>query len=148
MGALLGDRRYADLAIHPESYLPYLDGRLYRKAELAGGILTVVQIAYWLSLLAVALRRRDTRYPAFLMIDSPRTSLNEEQDIAAAMYKRLTTLSDANRDRLQFLVADNELPPHLRRDFSEIDFDFVNPTIRTVRHPGPGKVELLDGADD
>lgn len=148
MTALLGDRRYSTLTINPDSYLPYLDGRVYRQAELAGGILTITQVAYWLSLLAVALRRRDTSYPAFLMLDSPRTSLNEEIETAAAMYARFTTLADANRDRLQFLIADNELPAHLRRDFAEIDFDFANPTIRTVSHPGPGQVELLEGAED
>lgn len=147
MDAMLGPR-YESLYVDKDNYLPYLNGRHYRKAELAGGILTVTQIAYWLSLLTVAMRRRDTNYPAFLMLDSPRTSLNEETIIAAALYRRLSTQADANPGRLQFLVADNELPAELRRDFGEIDFDFAHPTIRTVPHPGPNEVELLESQEE
>ena len=142
MESMLGTR-YDTLTIDPDSYLPYLNGARYDKTELAGGILTVTQIAYWLALITVALRRQDTLYPAFLLLDSPRTSLNEEESIVTPMYAKLATLADANQNRLQFIVADNELPNYLQRDFQEIDFDFQKPTFATVKHPGPG-VPLID----
>jgi len=53
-------------------------------------------VAYWTSLLAVALRRGDTFYPALLIIDSPRLALNEAEALSAALYRRPVTQADAS----------------------------------------------------
>ncbi|MBW0118659.1 AAA family ATPase [Pseudonocardia abyssalis] len=123
------------------TYLPLLNGTPYKRVSPAGGIRTATQVAYWLTLMTVALRRRDTEYPAFLLIDSPRTSLNDDQ-LAAALYRRIVTRVAAAEDRLQIIMGDNELPSTYRRQYEQIDFTYDNPTIGTVAHPGPA-VETL-----
>ena len=85
----------------------------------------------------------DTPYPAFLMIDSPRLALNTAESLAAALYRRIVTQSDANQGKVQFIVADNELPDEYRRGFSEIVFDYDQPTVSTIHHPGRNAVEPL-----
>ena len=68
--------------IHPTNYLPLLNGRPFATFSRGGGIITAAQVAYWTSLLAVALRRGDTRYPALLIIDSPRPALEAAEDLS------------------------------------------------------------------
>ncbi|WP_158632273.1 hypothetical protein [Micromonospora sp. Llam0] len=41
------------------------------------------------------------------------------------------------------IVADNELPDAVERDFVELDFDYEHPTVATVSHPGPNAVQTL-----
>ncbi|WP_027341453.1 hypothetical protein [Hamadaea tsunoensis] len=140
-------------SIHPTNYLPILNGLPFTSfSPPGGGIRTATQVAYWTSLLTVAQRLRDTQYPAFLLIDSPRLALNNQEQLSAALYSRLVALADANRHarevyprttRLQIIVADNELPASYRRDYAEIDFTYESPTVSTVEHPGPSSVETL-----
>ncbi|MBQ0925781.1 hypothetical protein [Saccharopolyspora endophytica] len=132
--------------INRTSYLPMLNDEIYTKFSPAGGVRTATQLAYWLTLMSVALRRRDTAYPAFLLIDSPRTSLNNSDDLAAALYRRIVTQVDAAQDRLQVIIGDNELPSDYRREYDQLDFTYENPTISTVAHPGPAAVEPLNSS--
>ncbi|MER5358079.1 hypothetical protein [Streptomyces sp. NPDC002785] len=107
--------------------------------------MTATQVAYWTSLIAVALRERDVPYPAFLLIDSPRLALNE-QDLSSGLYRRLVTLAEANAGRLQMIIADHALPTEYRRDYAEIFFNYTKPSISSVKHPGKGGVKPLVSA--
>lgn len=129
--------------INPNSYLPELGGRRFDKVSSAGGIATATQVAYWMSLIAVAARRRDTKYPGFLMIDSPRLALNTAEGMARQMYRRFVAQVGATPGRLQFIIADNELPQEYGRDFAEIVFSIQQPTVPTVLHPGPANVAII-----
>jgi hypothetical protein len=129
--------------IHPTNYLPLLNGRPFATFSRGGGIITAAQVAYWTSLLAVAFRQGDTVYPALLIIDSPRLALNEAEALPAALYRRLVTMADASPGRVQFIIADNQLPAHYRRDYAQIDFTYDTPTVSTVPHPGPANVEPI-----
>lgn len=131
-------------AIHRTNYLPVLNDRPFADISSGGGIITAVQVAYWTSLLAVALRYPGTAYPALLMIDSPRMALNEQEALPAALYRRLVTQADASPGQVQFIVADNQLPAAYRRDYDEMDFTYESPTVATVRHPGPDAVDRIE----
>jgi hypothetical protein len=133
--------------IDSTTYLPMLGGRRFDQVSSAGGIATATQVAYWLTLVTVATRRRDTLYPAFLLIDSPRLALSTAEDISGQMYRRFVTQVDVRPGRLQFIIADNELPSAFGRDFTEISFSYAQPTIGTVKHPGPARVKLLTDED-
>lgn len=136
-------------SIHPDKYLPVLNGKLYSDAvQIGGGIATATQVAYWSSLLAVALRHADTNYPAFLLMDSPRLALNTAESLTAALYRRLVTQADANPGQVQMIIADNELPADYRGDFAEVDFDYEHPTIATIEHPGLAEVVTIGQAPD
>ena len=134
-------------SISPETYLPILNDRPFAEVSAGGGIITATQVAYWVTLVTVAVRRRDTSFPAFLLIDSPRLALNAEHDIAGQMYRRFATQVGVTPGRLQFIVADNELPAGLDVAFDEIDFSYDSPTIASVEHPGPAHVETLHEVD-
>lgn len=130
-------------AIHRTNYLPVLNGRSFAAISSGGGIITAIQVAYWTSLLAVALRYPGTAYPALLIIDSPRMALNDQEALPAALYRRLVTQADASPGQVQFIIADNLLPAAYRRDYDEIDFTYQSPTVATIRHPGPKAVDRI-----
>lgn len=132
------------VSISRDSYLPVLNGQPFDRVSSGGGIITATQVAYWISLLTVAARRRDTLLPAFLLLDSPRLALNTAEDIAAQMYRRFVTQVAVTPGRLQIIIADNELPAEYDREFAELSFSYETPTITTVAHPGPASVETLN----
>ncbi|MBX7450858.1 AAA family ATPase [Mycolicibacterium sp. 3033] len=131
-------------SISPETYLPMLNGQPFTDASAAGGIITTTQVAYWISLVTVAARRRDTRYPAFLLLDSPRLALNAEDDIAGQMYRRFATQVDALPGRFQFIIADNELPAGFGDRLTSLEFSYESPTVSTIVHPGPAGIAPTD----
>lgn len=131
--------------IDPKSYLPLINGQQLSKLSPAGGLRTMTIVSYWVTLLTVALRRRDTLYPGFMLIDSPRTSLNDNDTLSEALYRRLVTMADAAEGRVQLIIGDNELPASYHRDYAQFDFTYDNPTIGSVPHPGIANVERLEG---
>lgn len=133
--------------IDRKTYLPLLDGVPFNQVSSAGGIATATQVAYWMSLVAVATRLNDTPYPAFLMIDSPRLAVSSTEDISGQMYSRFVTQVGVVGGRLQFIVADNEMPKDYVREFTEFKFSYDDPTINTVDHPGPAEVDPLVPVD-
>jgi hypothetical protein len=130
------------VSIHRTRYLPLLNGRMFNTVSNAGGIITTVQVAYWTSLLAVAMRSggadefNETYYPTLLIIDSPRLALNDQEALSGALYRRLVTQADAGRGNIQFIIADNELPASYRSHYAQRDFSYKDPTISTIRHEG------------
>lgn len=130
-------------SIDRDSYLPILNGLPFLEVSKAGGIITATQVAYWITLVTVAARRRDTLVPAFLLLDSPRLALNAEDDIAAQMYRRFATQVAVTPGRFQFIVADNELPTDASLDIIEFNFTYDAPTIASIAHPGLASVQPL-----
>jgi len=59
------------------------------------------------------------------------------------MYRRFVTQVSVVPGRLQFVIADNQLPATYAREFSELFFSYNQPTISTVEHPGPARVSPL-----
>ncbi|MGY4960276.1 AAA family ATPase [Streptomyces sp. 900105245] len=131
-----------------ENYLPIINGKVFTKTLMSGGgSMTATQIAYWASLMTVA-REVDTRYPSMLIIDGPRLALNTAHQTCAAIYKRLLRGAKEDPGTVQFLVSDNELPSDYDGDFARISFDYRNPTVATIRHPGKGQVDLIAATDE
>lgn len=59
------------------------------------------------------------------------------------MYNRFATQVAVVKGRLQFIVADNKLTKDLVNEFTELNFSYDNPTIGTIRHPGPAVKPLV-----
>lgn len=146
--AAIGVPGVSTATVDRNSYLPVLNGKPFHKFSPVGGVRTATQVAYWISLMNVALRLRDTHFPAFLLMDSPRTSLNDNDDLSAALYRRLVTMADAADGRVQVIIGDNELPADYRRDYEQIDFDYDHPTVPTVRHPGREAVQTINASTE
>ncbi|MFI7406571.1 AAA family ATPase [Streptomyces sp. NPDC049541] len=131
-----------------ENYLPLINGKVFTKTLMSGGgSMTATQIAYWTALMTVA-RKTGTPYPSMLIIDGPRLALNTATETCAALYKRLLKGADEAPGTVQFIVSDNELPDGYPGGFTRIKFDYPNPTIATIRHPGQGHVEVIASADE
>jgi len=152
--AALGIPSVRTARIDPDNYLPILDGRRYTEfSGPGGGITTATQVAYWLSLLTVALRDRQTRYPTLLMIDNPLLAISDER-LAAAVYRRLVRQADASRERaatqapVQLIIADKKLPDTYRGHYAQLDFSYDHPTVSTIAHPGPDAVRIITPTDE
>jgi len=124
-------------AIDPNTYLPLINDTKFDRFSPPGGIRTAVILGYWVTLLAAAIRHPETLFPAFLLIDSPRSSIGAEEALAENLYRQLETLVDSNRKRLQIVVGDNELPASYKKRHKEILFNYDNPVVTTIAHPGP-----------
>jgi hypothetical protein len=136
-------------AIHPTTYLPVLNGRSFFDVSSGGGIITMVQVAYWTSLIAVALRNNPNHYPLLLIIDSPRLALNDDQEtLPTALYRRLVAQAGAtagiSRRQVQYIIADNGFPTGIRGEYAEEEFGYDRPTVGTIPHSGRGSVRTIE----
>ncbi|MEU6982698.1 AAA family ATPase [Streptomyces sp. NPDC046324] len=131
-----------------ESYLPIINGKIFTKSlMIGGGQMTATQIAYWVTLMEVALKL-SAPYPSLLILDGPRLALNTATETCEAIYKRLSRLAAESGGRAQLIVSDNELPANYQASFTQIDFTYTHPTVYTIPHPGEGEVETIDSVDE
>jgi hypothetical protein len=138
----------ASASIDSGTYLPVLNGRPLVAAIRGGGIITMVQVAYWTSLIAVALRNNPNHYPLLLIIDSPRLALNDQDALPRALYRRLVAQAGNSaglgRGQVQYIIADNGFPADIRGEYTEEEFSYDRPTIGTVPHPGQAGILTIE----
>lgn len=128
-------------AIDPRTYLPTINGEPFDTIAVAGGMKTIVTVAYHLTLLSYSLAHGDTLLPSLLILDTPRKNLganDSDRAMGERIYRRIQTLIDAYRGTVQFIVADNDVPQAGNWDIHHFDYD--SPLIRHVAHPGPDAV--------
>lgn len=134
--------------IDRDSYLPVVNGQPFESLQASGGgLATSVNLAYSLTLLASGLDHAEVLVPSILVIDSPRKAFGNnpsDRQRAAQIYSRFRTLADAYGDRLQLIIADNDPPPITSDSFGKIEFDYENPMVPGVDHPGPDRVTRLE----
>jgi uncharacterized protein (DUF2249 family) len=81
------------------------------------------------------------------VIDSPRKAFGNnpsDRQRATEIYSRFRTLADAYGERLQLIIADNDPPPIATDSFGKVEFDYENPMLPGVDHPGPDCVTRLE----
>ena len=133
-------------SIDTKTYLPLLDNGPYQNFSHGGGIITAVQVAYWTTLLTVAIYTTGYHndYPTLLIIDTPQLAQNDQVQLNNAVYHRLATQRDVGkRGEVQLIIADNAVPADYKRSFAEEEFSYERPTISSVPHPGRGKVKPI-----
>jgi hypothetical protein len=133
-------------SIDPKTYLPLLNKGPYHAFSHGGGIITAVQVAYWTTLLTVAIRTTGYHndYPTLLIIDTPQLALNAQVPLNNAVYRRLSTQQDAGkRGEIQLIIADNVIPDAYAHAFAQEEFSYSRPTISSVPHPGPAGVKTI-----
>lgn len=64
--------------------------------------------------------------------------------MADELYRQLDTLASVYGDRMQVIVADNDIPKDISKRWQDLRFDYDHPTIPTVPHPGPAGVTPID----
>ncbi|MEU3835788.1 AAA family ATPase [Streptomyces microflavus] len=146
--ALLKIKTVTTASFDGESYLPIINGKIFTKSLMpGGGQMTATQIAYWVTLMEVALKL-SSPFPSLLILDGPRLALNTATETCEAIYKRLVRLADESDGRAQLIVSDNELPADYQESFTQIVFTYTHPTVYTIPHPGEGEVETIDSVDE
>ncbi len=134
--------------ISSENYLPYVNGIRFDAFTVGGGTRTAIVVAYWLSLISVALSVRDTLLPAFLIIDNPRKAIGPSEAMAENLYRTLDNIAHTTQFRgrdMQVIVADNYVPEDVAANWQLLVFDFEHPTVASVAHPGEDQVTTVEG---
>ncbi|MGW9454320.1 AAA family ATPase [Streptomyces sp. NPDC055632] len=138
--------------IDRDTYLPVINGQPFESLQASGGgIATSVNLAYSLSLLAFGLDHPEVLVPSLLVIDSPRKAFgnnDSDRQRAAEIYSRFRTMADAYGQRLQLIIADNDPPPITSESFGKVEFDYDNPMVPGVDHPGPDHASRLENETD
>ncbi|QDY10187.1 hypothetical protein FJK98_26065 [Micromonospora sp. HM134] len=129
--------------IDDRTYLPYVNGDRFDKIS-TGGLRTALVVAYWVTLISVALRDSASNMPACLVLDSPRKSIGAGEALAANLYSQLDILAESYKGRVQIIVADNGVPAEYAKRWQRLSFSYQEPVIRSVKHPGPAEVVTLD----
>lgn len=147
--AKIGIPTVTSATINPDTYLPFANNLRFDRLS-TGGIATALICSYWVAMLSVALRDGQTLYPTLLILDTPRKSIGEKNArLVDQLYRELDTLSIAYPGRLQVIIADNDIPAKLSSNWRAVRFDYQNPTVPTVPHPGEANVVTVDsGAAD
>ncbi|MFD4716543.1 hypothetical protein ACFWN5_43795 [Streptomyces sp. NPDC058430] len=138
--------------IDRDTFLPAVNGQPFESLQASGGgITTSVNLAYSLTLLKFGLDHADVLVPSLLVIDSPRKAFgnnDSDRQRASEIYSRFRTLADAYGERLQLIIADNDPPPVTSDSFGRVEFDYDNPMVPGVSHPGPDHVSRLEETAD
>lgn len=139
-------------SIDPDSFLPVLNGGPFEELQASGGgIATAVNVAYSLSILAFGLNRNDVLTPSCSIIDSPRKAFGANESdrrLGERIYRRFETLGGVQPDKVQLIVADNDAAPIIGRSFGTIRFDYDNPMVPGVVHPGPERIRRVEDVED
>lgn len=132
-------------SIDPKSYIPILNDSPFYNFSFGGGAITQVQVAYWTTLLTVAIHTTGylNDYPSLLIIDTPQLALNDQAALTEALYRRLSIQQDIGRRQVQIIIADNAIPAAYAHQFSQESFNYDRPTIYSARHPGRTEVETI-----
>jgi len=130
---------YQSARIDARSYLPVVNETSFVGLS-SGGIKTIVNVAYHISLLTYALRTQMTLVPYLLILDSPRKNLGsgpDDRGLAERMYRRFRSLADTYGENYQLIIADNDVQ-HLDVSFATITaLSYAKPLIPDLEHPGP-----------
>ena len=109
----------------------------------------MVNVAYHLALLTVALAHHDSAFPSLLLIDTPRKNLGAgyDQTYAQRIYRQIRALADAYGNGFQLIIADNDPPSIDLGRARPIRLDYERPLITGVEHPGPNVVPVAGGTE-
>lgn len=140
----IGVPTVTSVGIDAASYLPTANGIRFDQLS-TGGITTALISAYWVAVLTTALRETQTLYPGFLILDTPRKSIGSANArLVDELYRELDTLANANADRFQVIIADNDIPAQISKIWQDKRFDYDHPTVSTIDHPGEANVTVLN----
>ncbi|NDU75685.1 AAA family ATPase [Actinomadura sp. DSM 109109] len=148
--ASMRDPWYREAHIDAGTYLPVVDGEPFDLLSVGGGRKTLVNVAFHLANLSMALSHpAQVMMPRFLIIDSPRKNVGEgklDRSVAEAIYRRMRTLQDNYASSFQIIIADNEVPRGTESWISHhVRLDHGHPLVPGVGHPGES-VETLGSA--
>lgn len=137
---------FEDAYIDPETYRPVVNGGSLQEL-MSGGMKVLVNDAYFLAGLTYALQSpQDSLLPTFMIIDTPRKNFGsgqEDRNASVRIYSWIHTVRASYGDRMQVIIADNDVPVAVRSSLRIKSFSYDTPLIPEVAHLGEGAVETL-----
>ncbi|MGW4476073.1 hypothetical protein ACWENQ_40945 [Nonomuraea sp. NPDC004354] len=134
--------------IDPDTFLPLVGDTAFEDLQASGGgASTALNIAYHLTLLTTALDHPDVLLPNLLIIDSPRKAIgtvDRDRELGRRIYSRLATLTEAYKDRIQLIVADNDIPAELVTTRNTIVLTSERSAVPGVTNTGVGEGQRVE----
>ncbi|MGP3932166.1 hypothetical protein [Nonomuraea sp. KM88] len=96
---------------------------------------------------AAALDHPDVLLPSLLIIDSPRKAIgtvDQDRELGRRIYTRLATLAEAYKDRIQLVVADNDIPAELVTTHNTIVLTSERSAVPGVTNTGVGEGQRVE----
>ena len=145
---LIGVPADGNAHIDPGTFLPLVGDTAFEDLQASGGgASTALNIAYHLTLLTTALDHPDVLLPSLLIIDSPRKAIaagDRDRELGRRIYARLVTLAEAYKDRIQLIVADNDIPAELVTTRNTIELTSERSTVPGVTNTGVGEGQRVE----
>ncbi|MGV9386501.1 hypothetical protein ACWDRB_62620 [Nonomuraea sp. NPDC003707] len=134
--------------IDPDTFLPLVGDTAFENLQASGGgASTALNIAYHLTLLTTALDHPNVLLPSLLIIDSPRKAIgtvDRDRELGRRIYTRLATLARAYKDRIQLIVADNDIPAELVTTRNTIVLTSERSAVPGVTNTGVGEGQRVE----
>lgn len=116
--------------IEEKTYLPFVRGRKYNDLGSLGGV-TLIVIAYYLSIMKMTLDADKFYHLNLLMIDSPRKNLGSDatqeefrdEAIFNAIIKTFIEFEKQDGDKMQLIVVNNGYPEFVPKEDLIVRFD-------------------------
>uniref|UniRef100_UPI003F4907B4 hypothetical protein n=1 Tax=Nonomuraea sp. CA-252377 TaxID=3240003 RepID=UPI003F4907B4 len=134
--------------IDPDTFLPLVGDTAFENLQASGGgASTALNIAYHLTLLTTALDHPDVLLPNLLIIDSPRKAIgtvDRDRDLGHRIYARMATLAKAYKDRIQLIVADNDIPAEFVTRRNTIALTSERSAVPGITNTGVGEGQRVE----
>lgn len=126
--------KLSDAYIDEKTYLPFIRNVKYDNIG-SGGALTLITIAYFISILKACLQLKKTYHPGILMLDTVGKNLGavENQDnnedefrdhkIFRLMMKHLSEFAKRNEDSIQLVLINNHYTSDIKEEDIIVKFD-------------------------
>lgn len=116
--------------IDEKTYLPFVRGRRYNDLGSLGGV-TLIIIAYYLSIAKLTLDKEKFHHLNLLLIDSPRKNLGanatqeefRDEEIFNYIIKTFIKLDKEDGSKIQVIVVNNGYPEFLPKENLILEFD-------------------------
>lgn len=131
----------------PQDDQVFSDTELEALQASGGGASTALNIAYHLTLLTAALDSPGVLLPNLLIIDSPRKAIGNSQSdraLGRSIHARLVTLAETYKNKIQLIIADNDLPLDIVTPNPVIELTSQRSTVPGVTNTGVGRGKRVE----
>jgi DNA repair exonuclease SbcCD ATPase subunit len=130
--ASFGFPKLTNAYVDKSTYIPYVRGARYNDLGSLGAV-TLITVAYFLSILKIAVQLKKTYHLGLLMLDSISSNLGHDQNssedefkddkILKLMIKHLVDFAEKNEPRLQLIVINNGHTADVKKEQLILEFD-------------------------
>ncbi len=127
-----GFPKLSNVFIDKSSYLPYVRGSKYSDLGSLGAV-TLITVAYFLSILKISIQLKKNYHPELLMLDSISSNLGHDQNnsedefkddkIFKLMVKHIVDFAEKNESKIQLVIINNGYTSDVKKEHLIVEFD-------------------------